>query len=258
MRNSCRFRDPCRTAHACAPAGSRRGRSTTADAAQHAQQSRWRRSTRRRRHVAGSSSSMAHATLGMFSKVLPPMRHTGWEGTRSLTCSPQPRRSIVNHPIQGPGAIVSTEDLKPLWRCPACGRPFTRKGHSHSCARHTVDEHLSGKSEAVRRLYRAFERLVLSLCDAHVTAAKTRIGFQNRRIFACVNRIAASHIDAHIVTSAPIASKRIRRVEVLDDHCFVNHLRIASERELDEQLARWLRRGVAWGEAASRARSGSF
>ena len=48
----------------------------------------------------------------------------------------------------------------PLWTCPRCGRPFANRNQPHSCGRHTVEEHLAGKSPAVRALYAGFAALV--------------------------------------------------------------------------------------------------
>lgn len=80
-----------------------------------------------------------------------------------------------------------------------------------------------------------------------VAPAKTRISFQNRRIFAAVNRVGKSHLNIHIVTTSPLVSPRIQRVEILSAQCTVNHIRISDERELDNELAAWLQRGYDWG-----------
>jgi hypothetical protein len=111
-----------------------------------------------------------------------------------------------------------------------------------------VQDYLSGRPEGAVQLYRQFERLVMTLGEVEIAPAKTRIGFQNRRIFAAVNHIGQQHLDVHIVTSRPIENQRVRRLEVLDQACYVNHLRIQSQEELDDELLNWLRQGYKWGE----------
>ena len=103
----------------------------------------------------------------------------------------------------------------PLWSCPKCGWRFTRPAQLHACGSHTVQDYLSGKAERSVKLYRQFEGLVLSLGEVEIAPAKTRIGFQNRRIFAAVNRIGRQHLAIHIVTSRPIESQRVYRIEAL-------------------------------------------
>lgn len=39
---------------------------------------------------------------------------------------------------------MTTRDL---WICPQCGRQFTNRNQSHSCARYTVEEGPPGKHE---------------------------------------------------------------------------------------------------------------
>ncbi len=135
-----------------------------------------------------------------------------------------------------------------MWSCPRCGRRFTRSAQSHACGSYTVQDYLSGKAERSVKLYRQFEGMVLSLGVVEITPAKTRIGFQNRRIFAAVNRIGRQHLAIHIVTSRPIESQRVDRIEALDQACYVNHLRILSPEDLDGELLGWLKLGYAWGE----------
>ncbi len=136
-----------------------------------------------------------------------------------------------------------------MWKCPKCGRLFTRPGHGNPCGPFTVARFLEGKSDQGIQLYRGFEELVTGVGDVLVAPAKTRIGFQNRRIFAAVNRIGEHYLDIHIVTASPIHSERIRRIEQLSPECSVNHLRVKHEQELDAEQTEWLRRGYEWGNS---------
>lgn len=111
-----------------------------------------------------------------------------------------------------------------------------------------MQDYLSGRPDGAVQLYQQFERLVLSIGEVKIAPAKTRIGFQNRRIFAAANHIGQHHLDVHIVTSRPIESQRVRRLEAVDQACYVNHLRIQSQGELDDELLSWLRQGYNWGE----------
>jgi hypothetical protein len=98
-------------------------------------------------------------------------------------------------------------------------------------------------------LYREFEALALSVGQVVLAPAKTRIGFQHRRIFAAVNALRAGRIEVHIVTARPLRSRRIRRVETLSPRDHVNHFTIESPEELDGEVAAWLEEGYRWGGA---------
>lgn len=140
-----------------------------------------------------------------------------------------------------------------MWECPKCGRWFTRPGQSHSCGSFSVDQFLAGSSKEANALYRQFEEFILALGQVRIAPAKTRIGFQNCRIFAAVNRVTDRHLRIHIVTSAPIKSGRVHRVEHPEPDCAVNHIRIVELQDLDEELAGWLRQGYEWGVAIQTA-----
>lgn len=114
-----------------------------------------------------------------------------------------------------------------------------------------VGELLKSKTPLALALYRRFEHLALGLEGSVLASARTRIGFQRRRIFAAVNAIRDDRLDIHIVTSEPIRSTRIRRVEKLARTCHVNHFSVRSLVELDDEVPEWLRQGYEWdvGEA---------
>ena len=73
---------------------------------------------------------------------------------------------------------------RPLWTCPACGRPFANRNQPHSCVAAPVDEHLRGKGERAEALYRRFEEAARECGPVVLAPVKTRIGFQVRMIFA--------------------------------------------------------------------------
>jgi hypothetical protein len=58
------------------------------------------------------------------------------------------------------------------------------------------------------------------------------------------------HLSIHIVTTQPIESQRVHWLEALDQACYVNHLRIRSPGDLDDELLGWLQQGYEWGEGA--------
>jgi hypothetical protein len=112
-----------------------------------------------------------------------------------------------------------------------------------------VEDVVAGKPPGGLALYRRFEALALGVGEVMVAPAKTRIGFQHRRIFAAVNAIRQGRIDVHIVTARPLPSARIRRVERLGPKDYVNHFTIESPEELDAEVAAWLEEGYRWGGA---------
>jgi hypothetical protein len=135
----------------------------------------------------------------------------------------------------------------PLWRCPKCSRQFANRNQEHSCGKYTVEEFLRGKGPEAESLYRAFEKLVLSLGPILLAPAKTRIGFQARMIFAAVNQLTTSKLDAHVVLARTLRCSRFTKIENISPRNHVHHFIIRDVHELDDEVAAWLREAYQVG-----------
>ena len=133
-----------------------------------------------------------------------------------------------------------------MWKCPKCGRPFTRPRHPHSCVRVSVHDFLGGKSPLQVDLYKSFEKMALAIGNVNIAPAKSRIGFQHGRIFAAVNGLSRNGLRIHIVTKRPIKSSRVVRSESFAPDCHVNHFLLRTTEDIDEHLREWLQDGYEW------------
>jgi len=124
-----------------------------------------------------------------------------------------------------------------LWSCPRCGRPFARPNHPHSCVRATVEDFLAGRSDAERALFAALR----DACPGTAAPAKTRVGFQRRRIHAAANGWSRGALRAHVVLRRRVDDPRFHRVDALAPDCFVHHFVLRSPGEVDETLRELLR-----------------
>ena len=88
---------------------------------------------------------------------------------------------------------------RPEWVCPRCGRPFANANQSHSCEHHTVRAFLERRTPQAIALYRRFASLVRWCGPVAIVPTQTRIGFQVRGIFASINKLDDSHLDANVV-----------------------------------------------------------
>lgn len=127
-----------------------------------------------------------------------------------------------------------------LWQCRNCDRPFANKNQSHSCGRYSVADFLDGKSERAVALYNRFFDLVQSCGPVRVAPARTRIGFQVRMIFAAVNRLTDTGLDAHVILARRLKHPRFGRIDGLSPRSYVHHFRIKSMEEIDEEVREWL------------------
>ena len=130
-------------------------------------------------------------------------------------------------------------DRRPLWTCPECGQSFVTRNLSHSCCRLTEEEFFGGR-DSQRTLYRAFLAFVRRAGPVTVNINKTRISFQGRARFACVDRVTRDGLVCHVWLKRRLESPRFVRVEALPPRDFVHYFRLTDPAELDDEAAAWI------------------
>ena len=136
--------------------------------------------------------------------------------------------------------------MRELWKCPSCGRPFANRNQSHSCARHTLREHLTDKPRAVVVLFRTFRQLVRQCGPVLVIPEKTRIAFQVRMSFAAVS-LRSDRIVGHVVLARRLENSRFTKVETISRRNHVHSFCFRSPQELDGEVLSWLREAYQVG-----------
>lgn len=144
---------------------------------------------------------------------------------------------------------------RPLWTCPKCQRQFVNANTPHSCGRYSVEKFLAGKSKHAVSLFEGFSALVRECGPIQIAPAKTRIGFQVRMIFAAVNKLSDSALEAHVVLTRRLHSPLFTRIETMTPKCYVHHFRVASLSELDDEVRNWLREAYQVGTQEHLSRS---
>ena len=138
-------------------------------------------------------------------------------------------------------------DRARLWKCAKCGRFFANRNQSHSCARHTLREHLTGKSRHSIALFREFAKLVKRCGRVSVVPEKTRIAFQVRMSFAAVS-LRRDRIIGHVVLARHLDNPRFTKVEYISPHNHVHSFCFHSQSELDNEVLAWVREAYRVGQ----------
>ena len=133
-----------------------------------------------------------------------------------------------------------------MWTCPACGRLFANRNQSHSCARHTLREHLAGKPPKAIALFRGFVQLVRRCGPVLVIPEKTRIAFQVRMSFAAVS-VKPDRIVGHVVLARCLESPRFTKIESISRRNHVHSFCFRSREELNDEVLAWLREAYTVG-----------
>jgi hypothetical protein len=139
----------------------------------------------------------------------------------------------------------------PLWTCPECAQTFVTRNASHSCVQLTLDGFF-GDRRAQRQLYEALLELVRRFGPVTVNVNRSRISFQARVRFATVARVTRSGLVCTFWLKREVVSPRITRVQLYPPSNYVHQFKPTDARELDDELAAWLRDAYEVGlQAAS-------
>ncbi len=137
--------------------------------------------------------------------------------------------------------------LKPLWRCPKCGKYYVTRNMWHACARHSIAEHFAGKAAHLRLLFDGLVGLVKRNGPVKIVPGKTGIAFQTRMRFggAVVRK---NCLEAGFILRQRVDHPRIKKVIAYSPRAYGHHLEIRSPADLDDELAGWLREAYRVGQ----------
>lgn len=124
-----------------------------------------------------------------------------------------------------------------MWTCPKCGHQFYNKNQSHSCGGYSVDDFLKGKSEYSIRLFNDFLAGYRRVGHFELHPVKTRVALLTQMRFCSINKIAADHIDIHLVLTEPYEHTLcFYKIDNLAGRFFVHHARIYDYEDFTAEL----------------------
>jgi hypothetical protein len=150
------------------------------------------------------------------------------------------------HPPTVP-SIVMWLAMRPLWRCPKCGRSFANRNQSHSCSDVRLEAHFAGRDPAVVATFNRLREVAERSGPVTVLPEKTRIAFQVRMSFAAFT-LRRRWVDGHVVLARRLDSPRFRRIDLISPLNQVHVFRLADPSEVDEEVERWLAEAYSVGE----------
>ena len=118
---------------------------------------------------------------------------------------------------------------------------------SHSCGKHSIEEHFQDKDPQIRGLFDLLVRATRRFGTFHVYAQKSRIVFQTRGRFVAVTP-RQRHLGGHIWLKRARPHRLIHRIDSLLDRDFVHNFRITRAEDLDADFRDLLRESYSVGK----------
>ena len=137
--------------------------------------------------------------------------------------------------------------MRPLWKCPKCGREFANRNQFHFCSNRRLDEHFAGREPNVVATFKRLLAAAEKSGPVTVVPEKTRIAFQVRMSFAAFT-LRRHWVDGHVVLARHLESPRFRRIDVISPRNLVHVFRLQDPSEVDDEVERWLREAYPVGE----------
>jgi hypothetical protein len=122
--------------------------------------------------------------------------------------------------------------MRPLWFCPRCGKPFANRNSSHSCVRIPLDSHFVDRPKA-RLIFDAFVAAANEAGEepVRVIVSKTRIELMTRARFAAVS-VRRDYLRGHLWLKHRLDDARFTP-ELLGAHDWVNEFTLHDPGEID-------------------------
>lgn len=133
-----------------------------------------------------------------------------------------------------------------MWSCRQCGRTFANANQWHACTDLSVEDRLAEESAEAVALYRTIVAELESHGPFRIHPQRSRIAFIATMTFASV-RFARSWVDLSLITAKPIASDRVRAVDLYGPTTFDSTVRLSAVAQVDDDLRTWLGHAYARG-----------
>lgn len=130
--------------------------------------------------------------------------------------------------------------MRTPWTCPLCGRTLNVRNQEHVCGRYDLDSHFINKDLVGRIAFDWMCDMFDSLGEYEMLPMKTTIAFIEgvNVAFLTTKRKGA---EISIVMPKPPDSPRVGALVPYSKSKTIVRFRIADARELDQELAAWLR-----------------
>ena len=127
-----------------------------------------------------------------------------------------------------------------FWKCPKCGREFSKKNQWHSCISISLEDHFINKPQKLKKIFDFLQKKMRNFGEIKIDSVKTSINFGGKSQF-CVIFVLMNYLKLEFVFNKKIENSRIIRLRGPTNKLFTHTLRIDKLEDIDDTLLNWLR-----------------
>ena len=130
--------------------------------------------------------------------------------------------------------------MNKLWKCPKCGRKFSRNNQSHSCNPFPVKKHFTGKKYSKELYDDLLSEMRKEVGHFRVDSIHCCIHFVTNFTFAAVYAL-KDKIRVSFTLNHKIENSRIRKSVQISKNRYNYNVDIEERKKIDDELMNWLK-----------------
>ncbi|MHA2008537.1 MAG: DUF5655 domain-containing protein [Promethearchaeota archaeon] len=126
------------------------------------------------------------------------------------------------------------------WKCPNCGREFSKKGQFHSCVLFSVADHFKDKPIKLKKIFELLRQEVEKFGKVRIDSVKTTINFGGKSQFSVIFVMRES-LKLDFLLDKKIENSRFSKVRGPTNNYYTYTIKLENLKDIDNQLINWLK-----------------
>ncbi len=127
---------------------------------------------------------------------------------------------------------------KTYWKCPKCGRRFSKSKQTHSCVKLTLDYHFRKKPK-LKKLFSSLVRRTKKFGPVRVEVVKSAINLGAKYHFAMIY-VRKNGFQVEFGLREKIKSKRFLHTRKMG-YFYIYYVKVSKKEDIDTELLDWLK-----------------
>ena len=125
------------------------------------------------------------------------------------------------------------------WKCPKCGREFSKKNQWHSCVSISIDEHFKNKPPILKKVFNVLQKEVEKFGRIRIDIVQTSINIGGKS--HCISLfVLKESLKVDFLLKRRIQSPRFTRVRGPTNNYYTYTLKLKDLSDVNEELIDWL------------------
>jgi len=127
-----------------------------------------------------------------------------------------------------------------FWKCPTCGREFSKTEQFHSCVSILIEDHFKNKSPELRKIFEVLRDKMEEFGVIRIDAVQTTINFGGKSQF-CVIYALQKFLKLEFVLERKIEDPRFLKIRGPTNRYYTYTIKLKTRKDIDYLLIKWLK-----------------